>query len=98
MKDDTFEDCWRKYLSVYNSFSLDHLWDNKESDVFNMVLIEFTTTEALEASSGEGYRDGLKYEFQNIANKAIENNISPELIHDLTGIDTENINNRELQI
>ena len=66
--------------------------EEHSTEVFNMLITEWNTEEAKEVWYEEGLEQGREEGRAEIARNALKKGLPIEMIHDITGLDTETIN------
>jgi len=74
-----------------NAGLLRDFWENMSQEELNMLASEWDMETALEVSREEGFERGVGVGVETVAVNALAKGLPFELIHELTGLDTETI-------
>jgi len=74
-----------------NAGLLREFWENMSKEELNMLASEWDMETALEVSREEGFERGVGVGVETVAVNALAKGLPFELIHELTGLDTETI-------
>jgi len=63
------------------------------TEVMNMLILDWNMEDALAVRYEEGIEDGIEKGIETIARNALAKGLSPDMVHDITGLDIEAIKN-----